>query len=66
MNGILNIREAYARMQSQRMAQPTETMMTPADLVGLSYLGIVIGQTSEPPVLQNTNGTFVAQPLYDR
>jgi len=66
MTGIENFRESYARMQAQRLSQPLNAPIQTTQLNNLSYANILTNPIQYAPVLQNTNGTFVAQPLYDR
>jgi len=66
MIGIENYRIAMARMQAQRLCQPTQAPIQASQLTQFSYINISASSHQFAPLLQNTNGTFNAQSLYDR
>ena len=66
MTGIENLRESMARLQAQRLSQPLNAPIQTTQLNSLSFANILTNPIQYAPILQNTNGTFVAQPLYDR
>jgi len=66
MTGIENYRIAMARMQSQRLCQPTPAPIQATQLSQFYYINISASAYQFAPLLQNTNGTFNAQSLYDR
>lgn len=66
MTGVQKYRETFARIQAQRLSQNVIAPNFYVQLQNMSHLPVAVSPANEPPVLQNTNGTFVAQPLYDR
>lgn len=66
MIGIEQERAAYARLMADRFNQPVNSPNQAVQINNLSFIGQFLAPTYEPPLLQNHDGTWEAQPLYDR
>lgn len=60
------LRKSQAQFVAAQNAQPVGALQVPIQSQNMSYLALVVAPSYEPPVLQNPDGSFVAQPLYDR